>query len=47
MNNYTNLLADLTNVDEVPTDKDKALILLNSLLGDDYENFILILINSK
>jgi len=47
MNNYTNLLADLTNVDEVPKDKDKALILLNSLLGDDYENFILILINSK
>ena len=45
--NYTKLLADLANVDEVIKDKDKALILLNSLLYDDYETCILKLMNGK
>ena len=37
MNNYTKILADLANVDEVIKNEDKALILLNSLLDDEYE----------
>ena len=37
MNNYTKILADLANVDEVNKDEDKALILLNSLLTEEYE----------
>ena len=41
MNNYTRLLADLTNVVEVIKDEDKALILLRSLPGEEYETFIL------
>ena len=41
MNNYTKLLADIANVDEVMKDEDKALILLSSLLDDDYEIFVL------
>jgi len=45
MNNYTKLLANLSNVDEVIKDEDKALILLSYLLNDDYETFILTLIN--
>jgi len=47
MNNYTNLLADLANVDEVIKDEDKALILLSSLPDDDYKTFVLTLINGK
>ena len=47
MNNYTQLLTNLTNVDEVIKDEDKALIILSSLLDDDYETFVLTLINSK
>jgi len=45
MNNYTKLLAGLANVNEVIKDEDKALILLSSLLDEDYETLILILIN--
>ena len=47
MNNYTNLLADLANVDVVIDENDKALILLSSLPDEDYETFILTLINGK
>ena len=47
MNNYMKLLTDLANVDEVIKEKDKALILFGSLLDDDYETFILTLINGK
>jgi len=47
MNNYTKLLTDLTNVDEVIKDEDEALILLSSLLDEEYETFVLTLINSK
>ena len=45
MNNYTKLLADLANVDEVIMDEDKALILLSSLPDEEYETFVLTLIN--
>ena len=37
MKKYTKLLADLANVDEVIKDEDKALILLSSLLDEEYE----------
>jgi len=47
MNNYTKLLADLVNVDLVIEEEDKALILLSSLPDEDYETFILTLINVK
>ena len=47
MNNYTKLLVDLANVDMVTEDEDKALILLSSILNDDYEPFVLTLINDK
>jgi len=47
MNSYTKLLADLANVDVVIEDEDKALILLSSLPDEDYETFILTLINNK
>jgi len=47
MNNYTKLLADLTNVDEMVKDKNKALILLSSLSDDKYETIVLTLINGK
>ena len=46
-NNYTKLLADLANMDVVIEEKDKTLILLNYLPDEDYETFILILINGK
>ena len=45
MNNYTKLIADLANVDEVS--KGEALIPLSSLPDEEYETFILILINDK
>ena len=45
--NYTKLLVDLTNVDEVIKDEDKMLILLSSLLDEEYETCILTLINGK
>jgi len=47
MNNYTKLLADLTNMDEVINDEDKALILLTSLPDEEYETFVLTLIDGK
>jgi len=47
MNNYTKLPTDLANMNEVIKDENKALILLNSLLNDDYEIFVLTLINGK
>jgi len=47
MNNYTNFLANLPNVDEVIKDEDKSLTLLSSLLEEEYEIFILTLINAK
>ena len=45
MNNYTKLPADLANVDVVI--EDKVLILLSSLSDEDYETFVLTLINGK
>jgi len=47
INNYTKFLTDLTNVDEIIKDEDKALIMLSSLLDDEYETFVLTLINGK
>jgi len=47
MNNYTKLLIDLVNVDVEIEEEYKALILLNSLPGEEYETFTLILINGK
>jgi len=47
MNNYTKFLADIANVDEIIKDKDKELILLSSLPDEEYETFILTLINGK
>jgi len=47
MNNYTKLLAYLTNMDEVIKDEKNVLILSSSLLEDDYKTFVLTLINSK
>ena len=47
INNYTKLLTDLANLDVVIDDEDKALILLNSLLDEGYETFVLILINGR
>jgi len=39
MNNYLKLFADLTNVNEVIKDEDKALILLSSFLDEEYKTF--------
>ena len=47
MNNYTKLLTDLANVNVVIEEKDKALILLSYLPNEDYETFVLTLINGK
>jgi len=47
MNNYTKLLTDLVNVDVSIEEEDKALILLNSVPNEEYEIFILTLINRK
>ena len=47
MNNYTKLLTDLTNVDVVIEDEDKALIFLSSLPDEDFKIFVLTLINNK
>jgi len=47
MNNYTKLLTDLVNADVKIEEEDKALILLNSLPEEEYEIFILTLINGK
>ena len=47
MNNYIKLLTDLINVDVDIKKEDKALILQNSLSDEEYETFILTLINGK
>jgi len=47
MNNYTKLLADLVNVDVAIEEEDNALILLSSLPDEEYETFVLTLINGK
>jgi len=47
MNDYTKLLADLANMDVVIEEEDKVLILLSSLPDEDYETFVLTLINDK
>ena len=47
INIYMKLLADLTNMDVVIDDEDKALILLSSLPNERYETFELTLINGR
>ena len=47
MNNYTKFLTDLVNVDVKIEEEDKGLVLLNSLLDEEYETFTLTLINGK
>ena len=47
MNNYTKFLAGLVNVNVEIEEEDKAVIVLNSLLDEEYETFVLTLINSK
>ena len=47
MNNYTKLLINLINVDVKINEEDKAVILLNSLPNEEYETFILTLINDR
>ncbi|KAI0494613.1 hypothetical protein KFK09_024754 [Dendrobium nobile] len=46
LNDFTKLLADILNLDEKVGDKNKMLLLLNSLL-DEYENFTMTLIHGK
>jgi len=47
MNNYTKLLIDLVKVDMSIEEEDKALILLSFLSDEEFETFVLILINDK
>jgi len=47
MNNYTKLLTELVNVDVSIEEEDKALILLNSRPDEEYETFVLTLINGN
>ena len=47
MNNYTKLLTNLVNVDVYIEEENKTLILLNSLPDEEYESFVLTLINRK
>jgi len=47
MNNCTKLLTDLANVDKMIKEEENLLIMLIYLLDDEYETFILILINDK
>ena len=47
MNNYIKLLTDLVKVDMSIEEEDKALILLNSLPDEEYETFVLTLINGN
>jgi len=47
MNNYTELLTDLVNVDVKIDEEDKAMIQLNSLPDEEYKIFTLILINGR
>ena len=44
MNNYTKLLVDLTNMDDMIKDENKALIFFSSLPNEEYETFVLTLI---
>ena len=46
MNNYTKLFTDLSNMNVVIEDEDKALIILSSLPYEDYETIVLTLISS-
>jgi len=41
------LFADLVNMDVSIEEEDKTVILLNSIPDEEYESFVLILINSK
>ena len=47
MNDHTKLLTDFVNVDVDIEEDDKVLILLNSLPDEEYETFVLTLINGK
>jgi len=47
MNDYTKLLTDLVNVDVNSEEEDKALLLLSSLLDEEYETFVLTFINGR
>ena len=47
MNNYTKFLTDLVNVYVTIDEKDKTVILLNSLLDEECETFTLTLINER
>ena len=47
MNRYTKFLTDLVNVDVEIDEEDKTVIILNSLLREEYETFTLTLINEK
>ena len=47
MNDYTKFLTDLVNVDVNIEEENKALILLNSLPDEEYETFVLTLINER
>ena len=47
VNNYTNLLSDLANVDEKITDEYKAVILLGTLPDEEYDTFMLTLLNER
>ena len=47
LNRYTKFLTDLVNMDVETNEEDKAVILLNSLLTEEYETFTLTLINGR
>ena len=47
MNNYTNILTDLINVDVEIEEEDKAAFFLNSLPDEECETFVLSLVNGK
>ena len=47
INNYTKLLVHLANVDEMIKGEDKTLNLLSYFSDDEYETFVLTLINGK
>jgi len=47
MNNYTKFLSDHVNVNVAIEEEDNVLIYLNSLPDEEYETFVLTLINDK
>ena len=47
MNKYMKLLTDLINAVVAIEEEDKTIILLNFLPGEEYETFVLTLINDK